>query len=253
MSDVVRIISYRTESKDTKTFEFVWNKNVRTGQFVMIWIPGIDEIPMSVSSTKDVKSITVKAIGEATAAIHKLKEGDIMGIRGPYGNGFSINENERLLVVGGGVGVAAVMPAVRETGADMIIGAKSKDEIIMEQEARRHSKNVWVSTDDGTHGFKGNAVQLMKERITEKEYDMIIACGPEIMLYHIHKACDELNIKYQLSLERYMKCGIGLCGSCVMDGMRVCADGPVFRNEQIPMLKEFGRSKRDPSGIKIDL
>jgi len=185
--------------------------------------------------------------------LHKLKEGDLMGIRGPYGNGFSIKKDDKLLVTGGGAGVAAVMPVIRETGADMIIGAKSKDEIIMEREARKHSKNVWISTDDGSCGFKGNAVQLMKEKIAEKEYDTVVACGPEIMLYYVHKACDELKIKHQLSLERYMKCGAGLCGSCVMDGERVCMDGPVFRNEQIPFLKEFGRFKRDPSGAKVKL
>ena len=219
----------------------------------MVWMPGIDEIPMSVSSVGDVKSITVKAVGEATNALHSLKEGDRIGIRGPYGNGFAVPEKKEILAVAGGAGIAALMPLIRETGADTVIGAKNVDEIIMENEAKKHSKNVWTSTDDGSHGFKGNAVQLMMEKIKLKNYDIVMACGPEVMLFHLHKACIDLGVKCQMSLERFMKCGAGLCGSCVMDGMRVCGDGPVFDGEQISRLKEMGRVKLDPSGVRVKL
>ena len=120
------------ESYDTKTFVFGWNEEVRPGQFVMVWVPGLDEIPMSVSGINArTKSITVKAIGEATRKIHELGVGDRIRIRGPYGNGFDLSRGE-MLVVGGGVGTAAVIPAIVQSGADAIIAARTKDDVIMD-------------------------------------------------------------------------------------------------------------------------
>ena len=251
MSDVVKITAVRSESHDTKTFEFHSPMNAKAGQFVMVWIPGFDEIPMSLSSIGDTKSITVRAVGESTRLLHKLKEGDRMGVRGPHGNGFTTHKGEKMLIVAGGVGLAAVMPVIRETGADTVIGARTLADLIMEKEVRKHSRNVWISTDDGSTGFKGNAVQLMREKMSHKKYDLVIACGPEVMLYHVHRTCMDAGVKCQISLERFMKCGAGLCGSCVMDGMRICEDGPVFNGEQVEELKEMGRFKRDPSGNKV--
>lgn len=248
MSDVVVIERVVDECYDTKTFVFRWDADVRPGQFVMVWVPGVDEIPMSVSGIfGDEKSITVKAIGEATRALHQLKAGDRLRIRGPFGNGFDLRCGE-MLVIGGGVGTAAIMPAVTSTGADTIIAARSDRDVIMENVASKHTDNLWIATDDGSRGFHGNAVQLMRERLAEKHYDCVLACGPEVMLWFTFKACEELGVECQLSLERYMKCGAGVCGCCVMDDARVCRDGPVFTREQISKLSEFGTSKRDACG-----
>lgn len=248
MSDVVVIERVVDECYDTKTFVFRWDADVRPGQFVMVWVPGVDEIPMSVSGIfGDEKSITVKAIGEATRALHQLKAGDRLRIRGPFGNGFDLRCGE-MLVIGGGVGTAAIMPVVTSTGADTIIAARSDRDVIMEGVASKHTDNLWIATDDGSRGFHGNAVQLMRERLAEKHYDCVLACGPEVMLWFTFKACEELGVECQLSLERYMKCGAGVCGCCVMDDARVCGDGPVFTREQISRLSEFGTSKRDACG-----
>jgi len=248
MSEVVTIKSITEEAYDTKTFRFDWDAEVKPGQFIMIWIPGVDEIPMSVSGISDTeKSVTVKAIGDATKKIHELKVGDRLSIRGPFGNGFDLS-SKNILIIGGGVGTAAIMPAVVQTGADTIIAARSDRDVIMDSIAGASSSNVWIATDDGSRGFHGNAVQLMKEKLALKKYDYVVACGPEVMLYFTFKACQELGQKCQLSLERYMKCGAGVCGCCVMDDQRVCKDGPVFTNEQIEKLTEFGVSKRDQCG-----
>ena len=251
MSDAVRIKSVTEEAYDTKTFRFDWDAEAKPGQFVMVWIPGVDEIPMSLSSTgPKEKSITVKNIGPATDALHKVKPGDVLRIRGPFGNGFDLS-SKNILIIGGGVGTAAVMPAVVATGADTIIAARSDRDIILDDIAAENAENVWIATDDGSRGFHGNAVQLMREKVAEKRYDCVVACGPEVMLYFTYKACEELGIDCQLSLERYMKCGAGVCGCCAMDDMRICRDGPVFRRDQISKLTEFGVGKRDECGRMV--
>lgn len=251
MSDVVAIREVIQECYDTKTFVFDWDAEARPGQFIMIWIPGIDEIPMSISGIDGrTKSVTVKAIGDATRALHEMKAGDRLRIRGPYGNGYDLSDRN-VLIIGGGVGTASIMPAVAQTGADTIIAARSERDVILEDKARSFSENVWIATDDGSRGFHGNAVQLMKEKVAQKRYDCIIACGPEVMLWFTFKACQELGIECQLSMERYMKCGAGVCGCCVMDDSRVCRDGPVFRTAQIEKLTEFGVSHRDACGRNI--
>lgn len=248
---VVKVESVIEEAYDTKTFKFRWDAETRPGQFIMVWVPGFDEIPMSISGMDgDMKSITVKAIGEATREIHKLLPGDHIRIRGPFGNGFDLSD-DNVLIIGGGVGTAAIMPAVVQTGADTIIAARSDRDVIMEDVAEANADNVWIATDDGSMGFHGNAVQLMKEKVALKTYDCILACGPEVMLYFTYKACEELGLRCQLSMERYMKCGAGVCGCCVMNDKRVCRDGPVFNNEQIAQLTEFGVSKRDECGRTV--
>ena len=248
MSDVVVIDEIIEDAYDTKTFVFKWDPEVRPGQFIMVWIPGTDEIPMSVSGISEhVKSITVKAIGDATRRLHEYKVGDRISIRGPFGNGFDLS-SKNVLIIGGGVGTAAVMPAVVQTGADTIIAARSDKDLILVEKAKKYSGNVWIATDDGSAGFHGNAVQLMREKLKDKKYDCILACGPEVMLYFTYKACEELGQECQLSMERYMKCGAGVCGCCVMDDMRICKDGPVFKKDQIPKLTEFWVSRRDASG-----
>ena len=251
MSDAVRIVSVKGENYDTKTISFEWNRKCRPGQYVMVWIPGTDEIPMSLSSTDETKSITVKAIGDATRELQKLREGDDLHIRGPYGNGFRI-PRKNTLIVAGGVGMAAVMPVIRRTGFDVVFGGRTSEDVIFEKEASSFSE-VWISTDDGSRGYNGNAVQLARHKMSERRYTNVIACGPEVMLYHLHKACTEMDIKCQLSLERYMKCGVGVCGACMMNENRVCADGPVFTGDQVSGMDEFGRSKRTPSGTLIKL
>ena len=155
MTDVVTIKEVVQECYDTKTFRFDWDADARPGQFIMVWIPGTDEIPMSISGIDGMeKSITVKAIGEATRRLHEFKAGDRLRIRGPYGNGYDLSRGE-LLIIGGGVGTASIMPAVTASGADTIIAARTHNDVILDGIAAEHARNLWIATDDGSRGFHG--------------------------------------------------------------------------------------------------
>jgi dihydroorotate dehydrogenase electron transfer subunit len=136
---------------------------------------------------------------------------------------------------------------------DVLIGARTSEELIFVQRAKAASKEVHISTDDGSSGRKGTVVDMAIEHLAKKSYEVVLGCGPERMLVALRRACEEAKVPCQLSLERYMKCGTGLCGSCAIDGLRVCADGPVFEGSELGRLPEFGTSKRDECGRPIRL
>ena len=252
---MVSVVSRTEEAEDVVTLRFDWEAPAAPGQFVMVWIPGVDEVPMSLSYLGARKGITVKNVGEATEALTSMKVGDEFVVRGPYGRGYHVPKGS-ILVVGGGTGMASLLPAMERVATDQVdtaIGARNVKELLFEERASRTSSLVRVSTDDGSKGFNGNAVQLAKVMMEERNYDMVLACGPEKMLYFLHQLCLEKNIPCQMSLEHYMKCGAGLCGSCALDGMRVCKEGPVFSGEELKELKEFGKQRRDECGRRIRL
>jgi len=193
----------------------------------MVWVPGVDEIPMALSSAS---SITVQRVGDATAVLFRLRPGDSIGIRGPFGNGFP--RGKRMLAVAGGVGAAPIFPAVVAGGVEkVLLGARSRDELLfVEKFASRCSLSVATMT--GRSGFPGFVPELFRQE-DASTYDAILCCGPERMMARVLALLVERGCpgKGYFSLHRYMKCGIGVCGSCCIDpaGMRVCKDGPVFQ------------------------
>lgn len=252
MGSVV-IVNSIVEGKDVTTLRLDRQGKAKPGQFVMVWIPGVDEIPMSLSYIGGNWGITVREVGAATKLLSSMKKGERVGIRGPYGQGFRIPEG-RILLAGGGSGTASLMTVAEAVAdplrVDIAIGARTVSELIFEERAGSLSGEVRVATDDGTKGFWGTVVALASSMMAEKEYSMVMGCGPEGMLRYLHLACKEHKVPCQLSLERFMKCGSGLCGSCVVDGLRVCADGPVFSGEVIEAMTEFGKWKRDEAGAR---
>ncbi len=252
---IATITSVTKEAAGITTLRFRDDAEVKPGQFYMIWIPHIDEVPMSASYTSAEKGITIKDVGEATHALSSLKVHDRIGVRGPFGNGFMISQG-RVLIAGGGTGMASLLPAAEAIDpgrVDVLIGAKTSSEILLLERAKKVSNEVHVSTDDGSMGKKGTVVELVQEHLEAKRYDMVLGCGPERMLSALLKVCDKASVECQLSLERYMKCGAGLCGSCVIDGVRVCKEGPVFSSAELRKMKEFGSSKRDECGRSVRL
>lgn len=249
------IIETVDEATDIKTLKFKFAGEMKPGQFFMIWIPKIDEIPMSASYIdRDIKGITFRKIGDATNALYKLKKGDKIGVRGPYGNGFKIS-GKKILFVGGGTGIATLAPAVEQArrkkiSLTVILGVKNKGELFFENRLRKSKVEVYVSTDDGSRGYKGLASEFAKDLLIEEKFNSVLACGPEIMMKRLLEICGKTPL--QASLERYMKCGIGLCGQCcVGEGLRVCVEGPVFDGKTLEKIEDFGVYKRDAAGRKI--
>lgn len=253
---IVAIDKVIKEGAGITTLRFTYDRDIAPGQFLMVWVPGVDEVPMSASFIYGAKGVSVKEVGEATRALSSLQIGDKIGVRGPYGKGYEISPG-KALIVGGGTGMASLMPAADFIGdrgrVDIMIGARGASELIFVERARRLSQEVHLSTDDGSLGFKGTVVQMARLHMESKRYDMVLGCGPERMLEALLALCQEFGTPCQLSLERYMKCGVGLCGSCALDGIRVCADGPVLPGYRLVGLSEFGKSKRDESGLRIKL
>ncbi|MDR1820056.1 MAG: dihydroorotate dehydrogenase electron transfer subunit [Methanobrevibacter sp.] len=261
---VLKIKEIIEETPTIKTFIFDWDmkegKIPVPGQFIMIWsFNGVlDEKPMSISKIDTVKgeiAVTVKQLGEFTKHLHSLVVGDELGIRGPYGNGFKVH-GENILVIGGGVGMAPVKcfgEYAKSLGknVDFIIASITKDELLFFDELCS-SFDVYSSTDDGTCGFKGFASHRLIDLLKSSSYDMAVVCGPEIMMKGIYDILEESGIPGQYSMERYMKCGIGICGQCCTDdtGWRVCVEGPVFSSTYIKEISEFGKYHRDSAGVK---
>jgi dihydroorotate dehydrogenase electron transfer subunit len=252
---ITKIKDIKKENSNVKTLFFNISKNVHPGQFFMIWIPTIDEIPMSISHIEnDVIGITFKRVGDSTNALFELKVGDKLGIRGPYGNGFHLT-GKNILFIGGGTGIATLAPTVEDAidkniSTMVILGAKNKKELFFEERLKNYGADLKISTDDGSIGFKGLATDLAKELIKKEKFDSIITCGPEIMMKKIFDITKD--IPFQASLERYMKCGIGICGQCcVGKGLRVCEEGPVFDRKTLKNIEDFGIFKRDAAGRKV--
>ena len=232
--------------------------SVLPGQFAMVWIPGINELPMSVmiSLEEGKAAFTVRKHGASSTGLFNLKEGDQIGIRGPYGNSFDLKSG-RLLLVGGGTGLVPMMRLLKfvkpTDDVTLLIGAKTKDEVFFEDFASKLLKNnthkIIVSTDDGTYGEKGFVTDVVKKLIDQTHFDGVYTCGPEIMMYKTVQIAHSKGLFVQASLERMMKCGVGICGSCCMGEDLVCKDGTVFDGDHLLSNKEFGHFYRNKAGI----
>jgi len=250
--DIVTVSEIINETENIKTIKFKWSARPEPGQFVMVWIPAVDEVPMSISFSGDESGITVLDVGEATWALHNLMPGDKIGIKGPLGNGFDLS-GKNILAVGGGSGIAAIALAVEKAISEgrevrCAIGANTSEELLFKDRFTSLGAEVYVATDDGSEGHHGFVTELAGILISKKKPDLMIACGPEPMLRALVDIARKENIKCQCSLERYMKCGIGLCGSCQCGKYTVCGDGPVFTGQQLLEMLDFGKWNRDASG-----
>jgi dihydroorotate dehydrogenase electron transfer subunit len=261
-----RILSVKTESLTVKTFTFKDKQcaKAKPGQFLMLWIPSVDEIPLSILDAKedDIVSVAVKKVGEATSALHDKKVGEVIGVRGPFGNSFTIKKG-RILMVSGGTGTAPILFLARKlaftaTRLVFVIGAKTRSELLFIDDSRnvlsKEKAGIIATTEDGSYGVKGLATTPLKLILAKEKFDMIYTCGPEKMMRKVFELAEKHGLTLEASLERLMRCAIGLCGSCVIGRFRVCRDGPVFTLEQLREVEsKFGISKRNFNGRKIPL
>ncbi|TLZ65819.1 MAG: dihydroorotate dehydrogenase electron transfer subunit, partial [Methanobacteriota archaeon] len=174
--------------------------------------------------------------------------------RGPYGNVFRL-QGEKVLAVGGGSGMASMIAAIEsfaQQGARVVtaVGAKAANELLFVERANA-SGEVHIATDDGSRGFKGFVPALAEKLVEREKFDQLLTCGPERMMKAVVDLARRLRIPVQASLERYMKCGIGICDACSLDDQLVCVDGPIFTAEQLEGSEDFGHFRRDKSGRRV--
>ncbi|MBW2980431.1 dihydroorotate dehydrogenase electron transfer subunit [Candidatus Woesearchaeota archaeon] len=235
------------ENYKVKTFYLDIKLNAKPGQFVMVWVPGVDEKPFTLSSINPA-AITVEEKGKFTKKLFAMKKGDLVGVRGPYGKGFSVKSNA--CIVAGGLGVAPLLPLIEKLkNPEIIFGVKTKKDLMFNDKL----KGANLCTDDGCVGFKGFTSELLEDLLKKKKYGIVYTCGPEVMIKAVFDVCEKYKVNCEASLERFMKCGFGICGQCAIDDQLVCKDGPVFNSEQIRKLTELGKFARLKSGRKVPL
>ena len=263
---IVEILEAKKENCTVETFKFMDKLcgKAEPGQFVMVWIPGVDEIPISLSgiTSEGLTSITVNEVGDASRALNQKEKGDIIGVRGPFGNGF-VPVGGNVMIVGGGTGLGPMMPLAAKLVkiADKVTvmsGVKCQDNLLfldcIDKLLSDIDSETVFTTEDGSYGIEGLVVAQVEKKLTNEHFDMIYTCGPEQMMYRTFLLAEHHNVPVQASLERIMRCGIGLCGSCAIGEIRVCKDGPVLTSEQLRGIKEeFGKYQLDFTGNKIKL
>ena len=256
MRDVVQLAARVQETPTTVTLRFPFSPEAVPGQFVMLWVPGDDELPMSLSYAEGPsKGVTVKAVGDTTRRILSLRPGDPVGVRGPYGRGFDLSA-KRVLVVAGGSGAAALAPATElaaRNGARFMValGATTAAELLFADRFKAMGAAVVVATDDGSAGERGFVTGPAARLLDEHRFDAVWTCGPEVMMVKVGELARVRRVRAFCSVERHMKCALGLCDACALGPYHVCLDGPVFDTERLFAETEFGQFHRDGSGRRV--
>ncbi len=218
------------ETSQVNTFTLDGGLEAHPGQFVMVWLPRLNEKPFSLVDD-DPLILTIAKVGPFSTRLHQLEVGDRLWMRGPQGRGFDI-VGGRALLVAGGYGVAPLaFLATRATDVSrkvVVIGAASKDELLFQDRFAEAGCEVVLVTEDCSAGLGGLCTDAADTLLRDQEFDMVYACGPEPMLDGVEEMCRRHGVPGQVSKEAYMRCGMGVCGSCHRDGLLVCSDGPVF-------------------------
>jgi dihydroorotate dehydrogenase electron transfer subunit len=251
-TEIVSIESIVEHSSEVKSF-YIRNpiiaKAYRPGNFVVLWLPDIDFFPMSISNVDgNLIEITVQKIGDGTARLFEKQVGDTIGIRGPFGNSWNYEDATNILVIGGGMGIAALTTLIEplkqnKKNVFVAVGAKDEQSLIFADRLINLIPNTMCTTDDGSVGRKCFVTDEVEDIIDKENIDLIITCGPEVMMKRVLDIAMGRKIEVQASLERKMKCGVGLCGSCCIgeeNNISVCKEGPIFSSEQLNKFPQFG-------------
>jgi dihydroorotate dehydrogenase electron transfer subunit len=187
-------------------------------------------------------SIYYQVVGRGTRMISQLREGDSVAVIGPLGNEFPTRTNSKILLIAGGRGIAPLFFAAKayteSNNVDLIYGARSKNDLnLLEELAALSFRKIFLFTEDGSEGERGDVTTRLREIISKQEIQTTIACGPDAMFKSIYQTIGPDTENF-VSLESLMGCGFGICQSCVVKSVsggykKVCADGPIFRLEEI--------------------
>lgn len=218
------------------------------GQFVHIKAEGFTlRRPISICEINKSEG-TIRVIfevrGDGTEKIANLNIGSTMDIIAPLGNGFTLlDKTKKAIVVGGGIGVPPMVEVAKHYGknATAIIGFRSANAVILNDDFKNIGSNVMLCTDDGTMGIKGYVSTALEERLKNDKADIIYACGPKMMLKSVIELADKYNVLCEVSLEERMACGVGACLGCACKTVKngkehmshVCKDGPVFSSKEV--------------------
>jgi NAD(P)H-flavin reductase len=226
------------------------------GQFNMLYAFGIGEVPISISGDPEEPRLlthTIRAVGAVTRAITTIGKGGVLGVRGPYGNGWPLEEavGSDILIVAGGLGLAPLRPAIyhlqrhREKYGRVVLlyGARTPEDLLYRRELMkwraRFDMDVDVTVDTAVEGWRGNVgvvTTLIPGARVDVENTIALVCGPEIMMRFTIRELNGLGLQDQqiyISMERNMKCATGFCGHCQFGPAFICKNGPVFRYDVI--------------------
>ena len=247
------------ENDATNTYVFEHGLGARPGQFIMMWIPGVDEKPFSVAFSDEKEFwVTVCKVGPATEELFKLQEGDRVGIRGPFGTCYDIDEGDHFALVAGGYGAAPMYFCAYEASkkgcdTEFLIGARNKDLLLYKDKVSElKGVTLHIATDDGSEGHEGFVTQVLEDVLKKQRINKVFTCGPEKMEKAVGDIAEAADVGCWLSVEKYMKCGFGVCGQCAIDdtGECICTNGPVMSWDSVKKLPELGQYRRDAQGKK---
>lgn len=232
-------------------------KHARPGQFVILRVDEDGErIPFTIcdmDKEKGTVTILVQEVGYSTMKLALVPEGGaIADFVGPLGRATDLGEYERIALVGGGIGSAVIYPQAKQLAsvgkkADVIIGARTKELIMYEQEFRAAAKTLYLATDDGSYGEKGFVTDVLKRGLDEKKYDCVMAVGPMPMMRAVSELTRGYGVKTVVSMNPIMVDGTGMCGGCRLTvGGRIkyaCVDGPEFDGHEVEWEEAMSRLK----------
>ncbi len=251
------VFSIETQPEgDESDFHFV------PGQFNMVYVFGVGEVPLSISgdpARTHTLTHTIRSVGWVTQALKKMKKGDRIGVRGPFGTPWPFQEaaGNDVVIVAGGVGLAPLRPVIYKLLAEreqygnisILYGARNPDDLLYGKELEkwrgRFDLHVDATVDSAKRGWMGNVgvvTQLIPKAISDPDNTLAMICGPEIMMRFTVNELQKQGIENSniyLTMERNMKCAIGFCGHCQFGPEFICKDGPVFSYERVRNI--FGK------------
>lgn len=254
----------RKDTHDTFTLELAPKGNgggfaFLPGQFNMLYVFGVGEVPISICgdpANRNVLVHTTRAVGNVTKAMRKLRRNDVIGVRGPFGTHWPVEEatGSDIVFVAGGIGLPPLRPALYTVLANrdkygkivLLYGTRSPEDIVYKSELERwrarFDLEVHITVDRASEGWRGNVgvvTTLIKKAPFDPDNTTALVVGPEVMMRYTIMELAKRGVKKSdmyVSMERNMKCGIGLCGHCQLGSVFICKDGPVFRYDAIETL-----------------